>query len=60
MNTITPDEAASLAGLSRNSILKALKDGKIYGYQSQSRQWSVSRRSVVDFIRKYKARKSRK
>ena len=57
MTTLTPEEAASLAGVSRGSILKALKGGRIYGYQSQGRKWSVSRRSVVNYMRRKKSRK---
>lgn len=48
-NDLTPNEAAEVAGISRNSILKMLKTGRLQGYEVGS-HWKVSRESLLKYL----------
>lgn len=48
-NDLTPNEAAEVAGISRNSILKMLKTGRLQGYEVGS-HWKVSRVSLLKYL----------
>jgi len=48
-NDLTPNEAAEIAGISRNSILKMLKAGRLQGYEVGS-HWKVSRASLLKYL----------
>lgn len=48
-NDLTPNEAAEVAGISRNSILKMLKTGRLQGYEVGS-HWKVSRASLLKYL----------
>lgn len=48
-NDLTPNEAGEIAGISRNSILKMLKTGRLQGYEVGS-HWKVSRASLLKYL----------
>lgn len=48
-NDLTPNEAAQVAGVSRNSILKMLKTGRLQGYEVGS-HWKVSQASLRKYL----------
>lgn len=46
---LTPNEAAEAAGVSRNTILKMLKTGRLQGYEVGA-HWKVSRASLMRYL----------